>query len=66
MTIQPAEDEVISYFDKLSNWGRWGPDDRLGTFLIVSPSLLRDASFRAGQARGPGRSRLAGGYGDAE
>jgi kynurenine formamidase len=27
----PSETEVLDYFDTLSNWGRWGPDDRLGT-----------------------------------
>jgi len=23
----PSEDEVLSYFDKFSNWGKWGADD---------------------------------------
>ena len=27
----PSEDEVLTYFDKFSNWGRWGADDQLGT-----------------------------------
>ena len=25
----PSEDEVLSYFDKFSNWGKWG-DDEIG------------------------------------
>ncbi len=31
----PSEDEVLSYFDKFSNWGRWGDDDQLG-----APNLI--------------------------
>jgi len=41
MTIQPSEDEVVSYFDKLSNWGRWGPDDRLGTLNLITDETRR-------------------------
>ena len=26
----PTQSEVLGYFDSLSNWGRWGPDDQLG------------------------------------
>ena len=33
----PSEDDVLSYFDSLSNWGRWGDDDELGTLNLVSP-----------------------------
>jgi kynurenine formamidase len=33
----PTEDEVLQYFDSLSNWGRWGSDDELGTLNLVSP-----------------------------
>ncbi len=38
MPTMPAEDEVLSWFDQLSNWGRWGADDRLGTLNHVTPS----------------------------
>src|SRR5438876_11062699 len=27
----PGEAEVFRWFDTLSNWGRWGDDDQLGT-----------------------------------
>jgi len=27
----PSEEEVIGWMDSLSNWGRWGADDQLGT-----------------------------------
>jgi kynurenine formamidase len=33
----PTEDEVLAYFDTLSNWGRWGDDDSLGTLNLVTP-----------------------------
>jgi kynurenine formamidase len=36
--IVPPEDEVLSYFDTLSNWGRWGSDDQLGTLNLISPA----------------------------
>ncbi len=32
----PSEEEVLSYFDKLSNWGRWGDDDEHGTLNLLS------------------------------
>jgi kynurenine formamidase len=37
MTAIPTEEEVLGYFDTLSNWGRWGPDDRLGTLNHIGP-----------------------------
>ncbi len=33
----PTEAEVIGYFQSLSNWGRWGKDDQLGTLNLVTP-----------------------------
>lgn len=41
-TIQ-SEQEVLSYFDTLSNWGRWGDDDQLGTLNLLSPAKTRQA-----------------------
>ena len=38
MTV-PSEDEVLAYFETLSNWGRWGDDDQLGTLNLVSPAM---------------------------
>ena len=34
---QPDEDEVISYLERLSNWGRWGDDDQIGTLNLITP-----------------------------
>src|SRR5688572_15769744 len=39
----PSEDEVLGYFDKLSNWGRWGPDDELGTPNLITPEVTKRA-----------------------
>ena len=39
----PAEEEVLGYFDKLSNWGRWGADDELGTPNLITPEKTRRA-----------------------
>jgi kynurenine formamidase len=33
----PTEEEVLGYFDSLSNWGRWGDDDQLGTLNFLTP-----------------------------
>lgn len=42
----PTEDEVLGYFDTLSNWGRWGDDDELGTLNHISDDV-RLAAARA-------------------
>jgi kynurenine formamidase len=46
----PSEDEVLRWTTSLSNWGRWGADDRLGTLNFVTADVrLRAArSVRAG------------------
>ena len=31
MPTPPSEEQIIDWFEDLSNWGRWGDDDRLGT-----------------------------------
>ena len=49
---KPTADEVIGYLDKLSNWGRWGEDDRLGTLNNITPEIRKQAAalVRTGQA----------------
>jgi kynurenine formamidase len=39
----PSESEVLGYFDKLSNWGRWGADDELGTPNLITPEKTKRA-----------------------
>jgi len=40
----PTEEEVIDYFKSLSNWGRWGGDDRLGTLNLITPEVRKAAA----------------------
>ena len=53
LTIPPSEDEVLGYFDTLSNWSRWGEDDQLGTLNLITPEARR-----RGAPRTPRRQRL--------
>jgi len=39
----PAESEVLGYFKSLSNWGRWGQDDQLGTLNLINADKTRRA-----------------------
>ena len=50
-TTLPTQSEVLGYMESLSNWGRWGPDDQLGTLNFITPAkriqaaaLVRDGS----------------------
>ena len=40
----PSQEEVLSYFDTLSNWGRWGDDDTLGTLNLITDAKRRQAA----------------------
>jgi kynurenine formamidase len=40
----PSEAEVIGYIDSLSNWGRWGADDQLGTLNHITDEHHRRAA----------------------
>ena len=42
----PAQDDVLGYFRTLSNWGRWGDDDELGTLNHITDDV-RLAAARA-------------------
>ena len=39
-----TKDDVIEYFTTLSNWGRWGDDDRLGTLNLITPEVRKAAA----------------------
>lgn len=41
---RPSEADVLAYLDELSNWGRWGDDDELGTLNLVTPSKRVEAA----------------------
>ena len=40
----PTEADVLAMMDALSNWGRWGEDDQLGTLNYVTPAVRRSAA----------------------
>ena len=40
----PTEEEVLEYFTSLSNWGRWGDDDVLGTLNLITDAKRVEAS----------------------
>lgn len=42
----PTQDDVLGYFRSLSNWGRWGDDDELGTLNHITDDV-RLAAARA-------------------
>jgi hypothetical protein len=42
----PAQDDVPGYFSTLSNWGRWGDEDQLGTLNHITDDV-RLAAARA-------------------
>ena len=52
ITAEPTEADVEQYMTSLSNWGRWGQDDRLGTLnLITDEARLAGAqTVKSGQA----------------
>ena len=39
----PTGEEVVGYMTSLSNWGRWGPDDELGTLNLITPEKRAQA-----------------------
>ena len=39
----PSEDELLSYFKKFSNWGRWGAEDQLGAPNLITPAVTKRA-----------------------
>ncbi|HET7342815.1 MAG TPA: cyclase family protein [Methylomirabilota bacterium] len=44
MTAIPSEPDVLKMLDALSNWGRWGADDQLGTVNFITPAQRRRAA----------------------
>ena len=44
MPTPPSESDVLGYHESLSNWGRWGPDDQLGTLNLITPEVRRRAA----------------------
>jgi kynurenine formamidase len=42
--VAPSEEEVLAYLKALSNWGRWGEDDPLGTLNLITDEVARRAA----------------------
>jgi kynurenine formamidase len=52
MHEQPSADEVLSWYERLSNRGRWGDEDQRGTLNHITPERRADAArlVRAGRS----------------
>jgi kynurenine formamidase len=52
MGEKPSSEMVISWMETLSNWGRWGSDDELGTLNYIGPGARRRgaSSVRTGES----------------
>lgn len=44
MNKLPNKDDILNYFDELSNWGKWGDDDQLGTLNYLSNDLTKKSA----------------------
>ena len=42
LTLQRSDIEAMA--KRVSNWGRWGPDDELGTLNFIGPDELKAAA----------------------
>lgn len=51
------DDEVLGLFDSLSNWGRWGPDDTIGTANFITPEVRVRAASLVREGRSVSLSR---------
>lgn len=47
----PSPSEVEGYFERLNNWGRWGPDDQRGTLNLVTAAKRAAAVALARRGR---------------
>ena len=55
MTAEPTQDDVLGYFRTLSNWGRWGDDDQLGTLNLITDDVRRAAARALAPVTSAGR-----------
>lgn len=44
MVTAMTPEEMVASFREVSNWGRWGPDDELGTLNFITPAAVRRAA----------------------
>jgi kynurenine formamidase len=43
-TTRVGVGEFEAIFESVKNWGRWGPDDELGTMNLITPEKVREAA----------------------
>ena len=41
---RPSETEVAQYVESVTNWGRWGDEDELGTVNFINPAKRKQAA----------------------
>lgn len=46
-TRDPSDDDVLGWLTSMSNWGRWGDDDRRGTLNLLTPAKVVAAAREA-------------------
>ena len=46
----PLTDELKALAARVSNWGRWGPDDQRGTLNLIDADAVRRGATRCGAA----------------
>lgn len=44
MEVAPTSDCLDEYIKGCNNWGRWGPDDQIGTANYITPAMVRGAA----------------------
>jgi kynurenine formamidase len=47
----PTTEEFETYRTRFNNWGRWGPDDELGTLNFITPEVRRQAAALVREGR---------------
>jgi len=40
----PTEQDILTWFQTLSNWGRWGAEDERGTLNLITPAKRQQAA----------------------
>lgn len=41
--VTPTNEQICEWFDTLSNWGRWGKEDMMGTLNLITPEKRKQA-----------------------
>src|SRR5258708_17158329 len=39
-----SAEEILAVYEQVSNWGRWGADDELGTLNFITPGKVQQAA----------------------